>query len=177
MPSSSLQSNPPRRAYLGDIHLSLTPAEMDRLVVRIDRSSVWGNPFRAGTQWDPVLKRSCYVTKQTTVNLYENLLRQRLRGTPGPILGRTSEEGKRWSYNISQGGQSVAEREAEASLWIGRLEALAEKYLACWCRPGELCHGDAIITLYHELPRFTEAIRQRQLNRAAKERARARKEH
>lgn len=146
-------------------NISTFPAESypESRLLRIDRSGLWGNPYRIGMTFDDA--GSHYRSRTQSLELYEELMRARLRGQPGPQLGRHNPEtGRRWSHKIENGAQSCEERDAEIELWLRRLRMLSDKILLCWCHPLP-CHGHILARLYDELPELTAWQRDRVRNR------------
>lgn len=94
----------------------------------VGRPSRWGNPYTVKpigmTEWIVVYRGNVVVSERVRsreVALQECLSRYR-------------------NWALSQ--------IASDSLW---LEPLRGKSLACWCREGDACHGDVLLSLIQEL--------------------------
>jgi hypothetical protein len=132
-------------------------------VIRIDRGSVWGNPFAVGWAMgnDGIMH---YRTKEVSIHLYRQLMEQRVKGLPGPRVSKADEHGNR---NYGMGSPPTPdEMDAEAFVWIKRLENLAGKLLLCWCSP-DPCHGNVLVEM-------SEFSRTRQYRQNLAQRARSR---
>jgi len=159
--------NPPRVA---NMHTFPWECYDPKDYLRIDRSSVWGNPYRIGTIFDET--GTHYRSRIQSMRMYEELMLDRLIGRQGPAHGvgsRVNEDtGKRWSGVMIRGAPTILEQCAEGQLWIDRLKALENKILLCWCKP-QLCHGDIIVDFYEELPKYIERLALHRLKSKEKE--------
>ncbi len=93
---------------------------MPAKTIKIDRSTVWGNPFKVGeTPQHPITHHPVLVTdKHHAISLFALHLQ-----TPiGQLLAAN------------------ARRE------------LAGFNLACWCKAGDACHGDVLLSVAHGKP-------------------------
>lgn len=146
----------PRVANMHNFPFEAYPAQM---LIRIDRSSVWGNPYRTGMVWDE--GRMTHRSKLQSLQLFETLMEDRLVGRQGPDHGMGSrcnpETGKRWSGSMIRGAPTIVEQCQEGQLWIDRLQALDNKILLCWCKPDH-CHGDVIARFFDDLPKHIERL-------------------
>lgn len=88
--------------------------------VKIDRTTIWGNPFIVGPQGSSIL----------CVYNYAMML-------SGFLCVSVSGE--------------CRERQAKALAWLKTqapgFAALKGRDLACWCKPGDPCHGDLLLFL------------------------------
>jgi hypothetical protein len=132
---------------------SIDPAQ----VIRIDRSSIWGNPFKAGWAVDSDGSMR-YNPKELVLARYNTLMLQRVTGQPGPKIQKADENGRR-NYGVGT-PPTPEERDAEAMLWIQRLESLAGKLLLCWCAP-EPCHGDILATMCQSTRKYRTDLKER----------------
>jgi hypothetical protein len=99
-----------------------------------------------------------YRTREVSIHLYKNLMLQRIRGVPGPQISKADENGNRY-YGIGK-APTPEERDAEALLWIERLESLAGKLLLCWCTP-EPCHGNVLAEMAACTKHYRRELRER----------------
>lgn len=89
--------------------------------VKVDRSTIWGNPFSVDAAREaglfgpdlPAFLVECYANW--------------LRGDRSHWMGDDSD--------------------ADAALILSRLPELRGKNLACWCKPGQPCHADVLLEL------------------------------
>lgn len=126
--------------------------------VKIDRSTIWGNPWKAGAPgvfWMP-LPRSGWnpppmcgwlstmfmafpVTPEMSVTFYERWLRDSETHLP---VGLT-EAGAR-AVRLALHDRRL--------LILHRLPELRRRPLACWCSPDAPCHAHALLRLANEAP-------------------------
>lgn len=110
--------------------------------VKVDRATIWGNPWRSGSPGS-LLDRREYrplrlpVDAPTAVRLYTLWL-------AGVHLDPI------WLPDTSQWppGMVTAMRDAlhgRRMLILSRLDELRGKNLACWCKPGCACHADTLL--------------------------------
>ena len=91
---------------------------MPENTVRVDRSTIWGNPFivsptaRAGSRSGATF--ICVPTVEDAVECYREMLT-----APGDV------------------GDALR----------GALPSLSGKNLACWCKPGAPCHADVLLEI------------------------------
>lgn len=86
--------------------------------VKVDRSTRWGNPFKLGMD-------AGEVSRIDAINSEDGLY------TPEDVI----EMYRWWLTEISR-GQAVARLASQD---------LRGKNLACWCKPGALCHADVLL--------------------------------
>lgn len=86
--------------------------------VKVDRSTRWGNPFAIGK---PHPRTGEPITREDAFALY----REAMADPEGPL-----------SRYLKPGCSAEAAR-----------AKLAGRDLACWCRPGELCHADHLLEI------------------------------
>jgi hypothetical protein len=93
---------------------------MPARTIKIDRSTVWGNPFKVGdTATHPTTRRPVLVTdKHHAISLFTLHLQ-----TPvGQLLATNARRD------------------------------LAGFNLACWCKAGDACHGDVLLSVANGSP-------------------------
>ena len=90
--------------------------------VKVDRSTIWGNPFRA----DQCREAGC-------------------RGTDEQIAGRCAEAFRAWLGPYWRNNWDGPESETAREAILSRLPELRGKNLACWCKPGSPCHADILL--------------------------------
>lgn len=104
------------------IQLSRTKGwRMPRNTVKVDRSTIWGNPFTVSDARDlgyygpglPEFVVDCFI--------------RWLRGDRSAWMGEESD--------------------TAAALILSRLPELRGKNLACWCKPGQPCHADVLLEM------------------------------
>ena len=89
----------------------------DKTMVRIDRTTPWGNPFIVGVNGD----------RNTVCNLHKRWLNE-------------------WVINQREIKYKIGIREYSNKWVIEHLEELINKKVVCWCAP-ERCHGEFLILL------------------------------
>jgi Domain of unknown function (DUF4326) len=95
-------------------------------VVKVDRTTIWGNPFRAGLHYDI----------QHAVDLHRQYLGEAVRGELSPKhLRRLQDEG------------CDIDKFMEAARRIGELRG---KTLACWCPMDSPCHAENLLQLANQ---------------------------
>lgn len=99
-------------------------------VVIVDRRNKrWGNPFRVGV----------HGTHEECVELYRRWLTDE------------SEEAVTWRNNLYDDENFKAMPwNGILFVWMGALEELRGKDLACWCREGDACHGDYLLIIANQ---------------------------
>lgn len=98
--------------------------------VKVDRATIWGNPFtRAGA------REAGYKGSDADLDAFN------VAAFAGWLGGNRDRP---W----------VTGREADARryLILSRLPELRGKSLACWCKPGSPCHADVLIELANKVP-------------------------
>ncbi|WP_229722399.1 DUF4326 domain-containing protein [Xylophilus rhododendri] len=94
--------------------------------VKVDRTTIWGNPFRVGDQVDAGHGTVEIKDAATAVVLFRDQLDR-----DGGYLGHTARRGS-------------------AHVWVSTDDIRRElrgKNLACWCRLGTPCHADVLLQL------------------------------
>ena len=89
--------------------------------VKVDRSTRWGNPFKAGPQMSP----------EAVTRLYETWIRSELNFDMEKIIGHQ--------------GAMPDERMRPTISEIRR--ELRGKHLGCWCPIGAPCHADVLLKI------------------------------
>lgn len=98
---------------------------MPENTVKVDRSTKWGNPYRAGIHCDHQHAVDCHR--------YLVTLGRRARTAPFP--------------------DAVGSEEFTAALVRNHIDELRGKNLACWCPLDQPCHADVLLELANrELP-------------------------
>lgn len=108
----------------GPVRVQLSRAKGWRMpddTIRVDRATVWGNPFRSDQPSDAV-RAAGATTAAGAFRLW-------LEGHPALVDLRP-------------------ERRREI---LSNLHILRGKNLACWCKPGEPCHADVLLELANPL--------------------------
>jgi hypothetical protein len=96
--------------------------------IYVGRPSRWGNPFRFDNPW-------------LSVALYADMVRgfwnpSLLCGYDDEVVDLAYKDRLQWLVRLGHGHP-----------WeIAKLE-LAGHDLCCWCKPGDVCHADALIEL------------------------------
>ena len=102
----------------------------------------WGNPFVVGDQvtvtaFSPLTElASIPMTPEMAVACFRDLMKSRLTSIPG----------------------DHPDDEAYVQRWRDDVASLRGHDLACWCPPGEPCHGDVLLELANT-PALAEANR------------------
>lgn len=91
-------------------------------VVVVSRPTRWGNLFRVGA----------HGTAAECVDAYAAMIAGKFRVGPG------------WP--------PVEDQQAAARFIRENIATLRGRALACWCKPGEPCHGDVLLRLANEGP-------------------------
>lgn len=99
---------------------------MPENTVKVDRSTKFGNPFKAESYWDAGYNGSLEVATEHCVNAFKALL-----------LGQ-----RHWAH----GGTLPP---------VPDISVLRGKNLACWCKPGMPCHADVLLELANPKPPST----------------------
>lgn len=99
---------------------------MPENTVKVDRSTKWGNPYRAGIHCD----------HQHAVDLHRMAL----------VAGKYRAMGDGGYYVTAE---QVALHAIGVRSEIGQLRG---KNLACWCEPGAPCHADVLLELANAPP-------------------------
>lgn len=98
---------------------------MPENTVKVDRSTKWGNPYRAGIHCDHQHAVDCHR--------YLVTLGHRARTAPLP--------------------DGVGGEESTATLVRNHIDELRGKNLACWCPLDQPCHADVLLELANrEIP-------------------------
>lgn len=97
---------------------------MPENTVKVDRSTKWGNPYRAGIHCD----------HQHAVDLHRMAL---MTGVCKPM-----GDG---SYNVTAGDVML-----HCVGVYSEIEQLRGKNLACWCRLDQPCHADVLLELANQ---------------------------
>lgn len=85
--------------------------------LKVDRTTVWGNPYKAGVHCD----------HQHAVDCHRFLLTQRRPAKAAPEPDTSPME---YAETVNQ-----------------RIEELRGKNLACWCPLGQPCHADVLLEI------------------------------
>ena len=109
------------------IQLSRTKGwRMPENTVKVDRATIWGNPFRVGDTVTTVDGTFPIADGAMAVMLFRDLVAR-----DGGFPGRA--------------------RYGKVFVSIGDVRReLGGKSLACWCRPGTPCHADVLLELASE---------------------------
>lgn len=118
---------------------------MPEEAVRVDRATIWGNPWRVGkpglmllpralgTGWELEMLAAKSIDEDQAVTCY----RDWLAGDPPRPAGLTSR-------GIAAYRSQLGERRA---LILSRLPELRGRSLACWCALDAPCHADVLLEL------------------------------
>ena len=107
--------------------------KMPENAVYIGRGTKFGNPYRMETIMRlPRFLNDREAATKHAVQLYDSLLKHALRRHF--MMGR-DDSGPNWTQE---------DYELAIEVWRN-IESLRGKDLACWCREGEICHGDVLI--------------------------------
>jgi hypothetical protein len=98
--------------------------------VKVDRSTIWGNPF---TRADA--RGAGYKASDADLDAFN------VAAFAGWLGG--NRNGIWWTGS---------EADARRDLILSRLPELRGKPLACWCKPGSPCHADVLLALANEVP-------------------------
>ncbi|WPB58599.1 DUF4326 domain-containing protein [Xylophilus sp. GOD-11R] len=110
------------------IHLSRAAGwRMPADTVKVDRSTIWGNPFRVGDTYVGTHGEQLVKDNAMAVVLFRDLVERQ-----GGYMAETKRQGNAWV--------SLADIRRE----------LRGKNLACWCKAGTPCHADVLIELANE---------------------------
>lgn len=103
--------------------------QMPPNTVKVDRSTMWGNPFTVA---------DCRDTG--------------FRGTDAELAARCVEAFRVWLGPMWRNNWQGAESEAARSKILNGILTIRGKNLACWCKPGAPCHADVLLELANEVP-------------------------
>lgn len=92
--------------------------------VKVDRTTIWGNPFTVG---------DCRAAGFT--------------GSDAAIAERCVEAFRVWLGPMWRANWDGLESEQARNRMHDRLPELRGKNLACWCKPGMPCHADVLLEL------------------------------
>lgn len=92
--------------------------KMPENTVKVDRSTRWGNPFKAEAFWDAGCKGSVEVANRNCVGAFKAWM-----------LGE-----RHWAH-----GSALPP--------LPDISVLRGKNLACWCRLDQPCHADVLLEL------------------------------
>ena len=87
--------------------------------LKVDRSTIWGNPFTIAAARD-----AGYLGSELPAFVVD-CFRDWLRGDRSAWMGEDSDKA--------------------AAAILSRLPELRGKNLACWCKPGTPCHADVLM--------------------------------
>lgn len=97
---------------------------MPENTVRVDRATVFGNPFRV-----------------------DQCREAGFRGTDTDLAHRCVEAFRVWLGPHWRENWDGPESEAARAALLAALPRLRGKNLACWCRPGAHCHADVLLDI------------------------------
>lgn len=97
---------------------------MPENTVRVDRATVFGNPFRV-----------------------DQCREAGFRGTDADLAHRCVEAFRVWLGPHWRANWDGPESEAARAALLAALPRLRGKNLACWCRPGAHCHADVLLDI------------------------------
>ena len=90
--------------------------------VKVSRPTIWGNPFRA-----------------------DQCREVGYRGTDAEIAARCVGAFRAWLGPYWRNNWDGPESKAAREVTLSRPPELRGKNLACWCKPGQPCHADALL--------------------------------
>lgn len=118
---------------------------MPESCVKVDRSSLWGNPWKVGNPGVLSLRTMQVnhharlpIDQISAVEAFRLWLTEKPTWwmLPPPDMFTTRGWEHLWS-NLNFQRQAI----------LSRMETLRGKSLACWCKPGTPCHADVLLEL------------------------------